>query len=405
MSIVKDINLEQEGVRKIKWAQDFMPVLGYLSSQYIPAQPFAGKRIAMSIHLEAKTAVLALALKTLGAEVHITGCNTLSTQDDVAAGLASLGVNVFAIHGIDEETYKSHLKTVLSCRPDLIIDDGGDLLETWCELPRPYKRKPIGGCEETTTGVNRLRIRESEGTLPFPMVNVNDAKCKHFYDNKYGTGQSVMEAIMHLTNTLIAGKVVVVAGYGYCGRGIAMRARGMGATVIVTEIDPIKAIEAKLDGFSVMTMESAAVFGDYFVTATGEDNVIRKEHMLRMRPNAFLANAGHFDTEINLRDLASISYKIEARRDGITGYERREGLGRLNLLASGKLVNLAGGDGHPAEIMDMSFSVQLLSLLYLLSNKNRLRDKIYEVPEEINEKVARAKLLSEGTRIDTPPEE
>ncbi len=389
---------------KIQWVQDFMPALGAIKKQFEKEKPFAGKTIAMSIHMEAKTAYLALVLKAAGAEVYATGCNPLSTQDDVAAGLASLGVNVFAWHGATAEEYQEHLTKALSCHPDLFIDDGGDLLELLCSTCRDYGDRVLGGCEETTTGVHRLKARAKADALPFPMMNVNDAKCKHYYDNKYGTGQSVWDAIMHTTNLLVAGKTVVVAGYGYCGRGISMRAKGMGATVIVTEIDPIKALEATMDGFMVMPMDEAAPLGDIFVTATGCRDVITARHFKVMKDNAFLSNAGHFNVEVNGKELEKLASRVYLRRDEIMGYEMPDGR-TLNLLAEGRLVNLASGNGHPAEIMDMSFAIQAMSLKYLMEHRQEMKRDVYEVPAEIDDLVSKIKLDAMGLRVDALTEE
>ena len=404
MSIVRDMSLAEHGRMKIQWVQDFMPALSAIKKQFEAEQPFAGKKIAMSIHMEAKTAYLALVLKAAGAEVYATGCNPLSTQDDVAAGLASLGVNVFAWHGATAEEYREHLAKTLSCHPDLFIDDGGDLLELLCSVCKDYGDNVQGGCEETTTGVHRLKARAAADALPFPMMNVNDAKCKHYYDNKYGTGQSVWDAIMHTTNLLVAGKTVVVAGYGYCGRGIAMRAGGMGATVIVTEIDPIKALEATMDGFMVMTMDEAAPLGDIFVTATGCRDVITARHFKVMKDNAFLSNAGHFNVEVNGEELEQMARRVYLRRDEIMGYEMPDGR-TLNLLAEGRLVNLASGNGHPAEIMDMSFSIQAMSLKYLMEHRQEMERDVYEVPAEIDDLVSKIKLDAMGLKVDTLTEE
>lgn len=389
---------------KIQWVQDFMPALGAIKKQFEKEKPFAGKTIAMSIHMEAKTAYLALVLKAAGAEVYATGCNPLSTQDDVAAGLASLGVNVFAWHGATAEEYQEHLTKALSCHPDLFIDDGGDLLELLCSTCRDYGERVLGGCEETTTGVHRLKARAKADALPFPMMNVNDAKCKHYYDNKYGTGQSVWDAIMHTTNLLVAGKTVVVAGYGYCGRGISMRAKGMGAAVIVTEIDPIKALEATMDGFMVMPMDEAAPLGDIFVTATGCRDVITARHFKVMKDNAFLSNAGHFNVEVNGEELEKLASRVYLRRDEIMGYEMPDGR-TLNLLAEGRLVNLASGNGHPAEIMDMSFAIQAMSLKYLMEHRQEMKRDVYEVPAEIDDLVSKIKLDAMGLRVDALTEE
>ena len=404
MSIVRDMSLAEHGRMKIAWVQDFMPALSAIKKEFEQTRPFAGKKIAMSIHMEAKTAYLALVLKAAGAEVHATGCNPLSTQDDVAAGLASLGVNVYAWHGSTPEEYRAHLTQTLSCHPDLFIDDGGDLMELLCSSCREFGDHILGGCEETTTGVHRLRARAKAGALPFPMMNVNDAKCKHYYDNKYGTGQSVWDAIMHTTNLLVAGRTVVVAGYGYCGRGIAMRAKGMGATVIVTEIDPIKALEATMDGHQVMDMDSAAPLGDIFITATGCRDVITKRHFAVMKNNAFLSNAGHFNVEVNAEELAEMAVRVYPRRDEILGYELPDGR-TLNLLAEGRLVNLASGNGHPAEIMDMSFAIQCMSLKYLMEHRDGMNPDLYEVPAEIDDLVSRIKLDAMGLKVDTLTEE
>ena len=400
LSIVRDMTLQARGRIKIRWVQDFMPALRAIQKQFEETKPFAGKTISMSIHMEAKTAYLALVLKAAGAEVYATGCNPLSTQDDVAAGLASLGVNVFAWHGATAEEYQEHLTQTLSCHPDLFIDDGGDLLELLCSSCQDCADRVLGGCEETTTGVHRLKARAKADALPFPMMNVNDAKCKHYYDNKYGTGQSVWDAIMHTTNLLVAGKTVVVAGYGYCGRGIAMRAKGMGATVIVTEIDPIKALEATMDGLMVMTMDEAAPLGDIFVTATGCRDVITKRHFQVMKDNAFLSNAGHFNVEVNGEQLEEMATRVYLRRDEIMGYEMPDGR-TLNLLAEGRLVNLASGNGHPAEIMDMSFSIQAMSLKYLMEHRQEMGKDVYEVPAEIDDLVSKIKLDAMGLKVDS----
>ena len=399
MSHVKDMSLAEYGRMKIEWVSDFMPALVAIRKRFEREKPFAGKKITISIHMEAKTAFLALCLAAGGAEVHATGCNPLSTQDDVAAGLASMGVETYAIHGVNTEEYRQLLVEALSCKPDLVIDDGGDILDTLAAYPE-LAVNVIGGAEETTTGIHRLYARQKAGVLPFPMMNVNDAKCKHYYDNKYGTGQSVMDAIMHTTNLLIAGKTVVIAGYGYCGRGVAMRAKGMGADVIVTEIDPIKALEASMDGCRVMPMDEAAPQGDIFITMTGCRDVITRRHFEVMKNNAFLSNAGHFNVEVNGEELEQMAVRIYKRRNDIVGYELPDGR-VLNLMAEGRLVNLASGNGHPAEIMDTSFSVQALSLEYMLKNGAGLEKKVYEVPQAIDDEVSRLKLVGAGLKIDT----
>jgi len=406
MSIVKDMSMAEYGRMKIEWVQDFMPALSAIRERFEIEQPFKGLKVTLSIHMEAKTAYLALCLAAGGAEVHATGCNPLSTQDDVAAGLASMGVNTYAKYGVDAEEYEQLLEAALSCHPDLIIDDGGDLMELLSNKRKDLADNVIGGAEETTTGIHRLIAREKAGVLPFPMMNVNDAKCKHYYDNKYGTGQSVWDGIMHTTNLLVAGRTVVVAGYGYCGRGVAMRAKGMGANVIVTEIDPIKALEASMDGCRVMTMDKAAHEGDIFVTTTGCRDVITRRHFEVMKDNAFLSNAGHFNVEVNAEELEAMAVKVFRRRKDIVGYELPDGR-TLNLLAEGRLVNLASGNGHPAEIMDTSFAIQALSLEYLVKHGKGLEKKVYEVPREIDEAVSRLKLEGCGMEVDvlTPEQE
>ncbi|MBQ2328636.1 MAG: adenosylhomocysteinase [Oscillospiraceae bacterium] len=400
MSIVKDTSLAEYGRMKIAWVRDFMPALGAIRERMERERPFAGMKITMSIHMEAKTAYLATCLQAAGAEVHATGCNPLSTQDDVAAGLASLGVETYAIHGVSEAEYQELLVAALSCHPDLIIDDGGDLVNLLTGDYSHLADRLIGGGEETTTGIHRLLARAKAGKLPFPMMDVNDAMCKHYYDNKYGTGQSVWDAIMHTTNLLVAGKTVVVAGYGYCGRGVAMRAKGMGANVIVTEIDPIKALEASMDGMRVMTMDQAAPEGDIFVTVTGCRDVITKRHFEVMKHNAFLSNAGHFNVEVNGEALRQMAVRVFPRRAEIVGYELPDGR-VLNLLAEGRLVNLASGNGHPAEIMDTSFALQALCLEYMKDHGRGLSHTVHEVPKAIDEAVSRLKLAGVGMAVDT----
>lgn len=400
MSTRVDLSLADQGMKKILWAYDHMPVLKLIEERFgFGTTPLSGKSVGMSIHMEAKTARLALLLNKMGARVYATGCNPLSTQDDVAAGLQSMGIDVFAKHGASPEEYKENLLDVLNREPDLIIDDGGDLFETYCNLPDYHKWPVIGGCEETTTGITRLRAYEELGELPFPMINVNDANCKHLYDNVYGTGQSTVNAVMSVTNSVIAGKTVVVAGYGFCGKGIAKRMRGMGAHVVITEIDPVKAIEAKLEGFEVTTMLEAARFGDIFVTATGCKDVITRKHFPLMKHNAILCNSGHFDVEINLKDLAEMATDIRERRGSIVGYRLTPDK-VLNVLAEGRLVNLAASDGHPAEIMDTSFALQTLSLFYLAEHRGKLSNELHDVPNSIDQKVARLKLQTMDVDID-----
>ena len=399
MSIVKDRSLAEAGKQKIQWVRDFMPALSAIEARFEKEKPFRGLRIAVSVHLEAKTANLGLVLKHGGADVYLTGSNPLSTQDDVAAGLASLGVETFGVYGASEEEYEAHLLETLKSKPHLIVDDGGDLVHLLGGKAARLGEAMIGGCEETTTGILRLRAREREGILPFPMVAVNDAKAKHYYDNKYGTGQSVWDAIMHTSNLIVAGKTVVVAGFGWCGKGIAMRAAGMGATVIVTEIDPFKALDATMHGYRVMPMEQAAPQGDVFITATGCRDVITTRHFERMKHNALLCNAGHFDCEVDVAGLYLMAEKSEVRRENITGYTLSDGR-VLNVLADGRLVNLASGNGYPAEIMDMSFAVQALTLEWLVKNREKLQKKVYEVPETIDQEIAVSKLSALGLSID-----
>ena len=400
MSIIKDAALAESGRRKIQWVRDFMPALTAIEERFERKKPFAGLKIAVSVHLEAKTANLGLVLKAGGAAVSLTGSNPLSTQDDVAAGLASLGVETFGIHGATAEEYEAHLMETLRCRPDLIVDDGGDLVHLLGGKCASYADKILGGCEETTTGILRLRAREKAGILPCPMVAVNDAKAKHYYDNKYGTGQSVWDAVMHISNLIVAGKTVVVAGYGWCGKGVAMRAAGMGASVIVTEVDPFKALDATMQGYRVMKMEDAAPLGDVFVTVTGCKDVITPVHFALMKHNALLCNAGHFNCEVDVAGLADMAVKEELRRDSIVGYTLPDGR-VLNVAAEGRLVNLAAGNGHPAEIMDLSFAVQALTLEWIVRQGGTLEKKVYQVPNEIDDEIAKTKLAALGLSIDT----
>jgi len=397
-------NLAEQGRDKINWAKAYMPLLNGIKADFEKTQPFKGLRITMSIHLEAKTAWLAHTLKAGGAEVVCTGCNPLSTQDDIAEALREAGFTVYAKHGENAEEYEADLKKALSQHPHLIIDDGGDLTALLHGEAAEYRDQLIGGCEETTTGIVRLKALEREGKLLYPMIDVNDADMKHLFDNRYGTGQSTLTAIMAVTNLNIASRTVVVAGYGWCGRGFADRVRGMGAQVIITEIDPVKAIEAVMDGFRVMTMEEAAPLGDIFVTLTGCKDVITKAHMEKMKDGALLANSGHFDVEINKNDLTALSKRIWQRKPDIMGYEMEDGR-VLNLLAEGRLVNLAAGMGHPVEIMDMSFALQALGLAYMAANGSQLENRLYAVPREIDRSVAEQKLAAMGLSIDALTEE
>ncbi|MBQ6066409.1 MAG: adenosylhomocysteinase [Clostridia bacterium] len=406
MSMIRNIELAPSGEKKIKWVRRNCPLLRSLEDDFRKTRPFAGKRVALSIHLEAKTAYLCKVLAAGGAEMFVTGSNPLSTQDDVAAALVKAGLNVFAWHGCTVEEYNAHIRETLSHHANIIIDDGGDLvhmLHTELLDELPYV---IGGCEETTTGIVRLIAMNNAGKLRFPMVKVNNADCKHLFDNRYGTGQSVWDGINRTTNLIVAGKSVVVAGYGWCGKGVAMRAKGLGAKVIVTEIDPIKAIEAVMDGFEVMPMREAAKRGDFFVTVTGCAGVITEPDFLLMKEGAILCNAGHFDVEVDVKGLRALATEAVEARNNIMGYTLPNGK-HIYVLAEGRLVNLAAGDGHPAEIMDMSFAIQALSARYLIENEGKLTEKLIDVPREVDLEVARRKLSFLGIEIDklTPEQE
>lgn len=399
MSIIRDINLAPSGDNKIEWVRRNCPLLRSLEEDFSATKPFAGKRIALSIHLEAKTAYLCKVLAAGGAEMYVTGSNPLSTQDDVAASLAKAGLNVFAWHGATEEEYFSHIRETLSHHANVIIDDGGDLVNMLHTELTDELQYVIGGCEETTTGIVRLIAMNNAGQLKFPMVKVNNADCKHLFDNRYGTGQSVWDGINRTTNLIVAGKNVVVAGYGWCGKGVAMRAKGLGAQVYVTEIDPIKAIEAYMDGFTVLPMNEAAKVGDFFVTVTGCAGVITEKDFLEMKEGAILCNAGHFDVEVDMKRLREISTEAREMRNNIMGYTLPNGK-HVYVLAEGRLVNLAAGDGHPAEIMDMSFAIQALSAKYLVENEGKITEKLIDVPREVDLEVANRKLKFLGITID-----
>ena len=402
---VKDINLAPYGMEKIEWAYRNMPVLRAIENELIEEQPFKGMKISVSVHVEAKTACLARALARGGADVALTGCNPLSTQDDVAAALAASGdLHVYAVHGVDEEGYIKHLKMALDFAPDIVIDDGGDLAMLLHSECKDLTKNLIGGCEETTTGVHRLEILEKEGKLAYPVVAVNDARCKHLFDNRFGTGQSVWTAIMATTNLVVAGKTVVVAGYGMCGRGVAMRAKGLGAKVIVTEIDPVKACEALMEGYEVMTMDDAAKEGDFFVTVTGCEDVIVKRHFEAMKDGAVCCNAGHFDCEVSVKELQEIAIEAKELRNNIIGYKLPNG-NTVCVIAEGRLVNLAAGDGHPVEIMDMSFALQAQSARYIASQKERLPVDVYQTPEVIDNRVAEILLETKKLNYDRLTEE
>jgi adenosylhomocysteinase len=387
---IKDPGLAEEGKRKIAWASQFMPIMNEIKKDFTDEKPFKNIKIGMCLHLEAKTAFLAETLHAGGAEIRITGSNPLSTQDDVCAALGEKGIDVYAWHGITDEAYYENIETVVENAPDIIIDDGADT------IAYAHKKNivPKGGCEETTTGVIRLRALEREKKLKFPVINVNDAYCKHLFDNRHGTGQSTLDGIMRTTNIILAGKQFVVAGYGWVGRGIALRARGMGATVIITEVDEIKALEAHMDGFTVMAMDEAARIGDIFVTTTGCRDVITEKHFRLMKDNVVLCNSGHFNIEIDVAFLETLPH--QEARDNITAYTLNGK--RINLLGKGRLVNLACADGHAIEIMDMSFGIQALSAQYILTHD--LSPRVHNVPTEIDYRVARIKLDSLGVSID-----
>ena len=398
-SEIRDPGFWESGELKINWVRHHTPLLEGLDKEFKDSKPFKGLRVALSVHLEAKTARLCEVLADGGAEMFITGSNPLSTQDDVAAALVHEGLNVFAVHGATPEEYENGIRKVIEASPNIIIDDGGDLVNALHTRLKDKLQYVIGGCEETTTGIIRLKAMAKAGTLKFPMVLVNDADCKHLFDNRYGTGQSVWDGINRTTNLIVCGKVVVVAGYGWCGKGVAMRAKGLGAKVIVTEVDPIKAIEAVMDGFEVMPMAEAAPLGDFFVTVTGCDNVVRKSDFEKMKDGAICCNAGHFDVEVDVAGLKAMAVEAAPMRNNIMGYKLSNGRW-IYILAEGRLVNLAAGDGHPAEIMDMSFAIQALSAKYLVEHEGQIDEKLIKVPKEIDDAVALRKLEYMGKHID-----
>lgn len=398
-SMIKDIKLAPSGHDKINWVKNFMPVMESVNKEFSVSKPFAGKRVVITLHLEAKTAYLAIIMKNAGAEVAITGSNPLSTQDDIAAALVEEGIHVFATHGCTDEEYETYIQRALDIKPDIIIDDGGDLVHILHTKRRELLPNILGGSEETTTGVHRLHGLAKAGKLEFPMIAANDAYCKFLFDNRYGTGQSTWDGIMRATNLSIAGKTVVIAGYGWCGKGGAMRALGLGANVVITEVDPIKAIEAVFDGFRVMPMDEAAKIGDIFLTLTGNKDILCKRHFEVMKDGAMMANSGHFDVEINIPELAAASKSRRTVRQNIEEFVQADGR-KLYLLAEGRLVNLAAGDGHPAEIMDLSFGVQFFSALHILNHHQELKNEVYLMPEEINTKIAELKLAAMGIKID-----
>lgn len=406
---IRNPDLWESGARKISWVKRNMPLLNGIEKEFAQEKPFAGLRVALSVHLEAKTAYLCKVLAAGGAEMYVTGSNPLSTQDDVAAALVHDGLNVFAWYNATDEEYHRHISHVIKARPNVIIDDGGDLVNLIHNEYQELIPEVLGGCEETTTGIIRLKAMDKDGALKFPMVLVNDADCKHLFDNRYGTGQSVWDGINRTTNLIVAGKNVVVAGYGWCGKGVAMRAKGLGADVIVTEIDPIKAMEAVMDGFKVMPMREAAKVGDFFVTVTGCADVIGEEAFLNMKDGAICCNAGHFDVEVNMAKLREIAADSYLARNNIMGYRLKNG-NTVFVIAEGRLVNLAAGDGHPAEIMDMSFAIQALSAKFIAQNSDKVKSSgsmTVNVPKDIDREVALRKISYWGIEIDklTPEQE
>jgi adenosylhomocysteinase len=395
---IADVTLAPSGHKKLDWAWSYMPVLRSLREKYLSSKPFEGHTIAACLHLEAKTACLLRVLSDLGATVYAAGSNPLSTQDDVCAALVDSGVHVYSHHGMDSEAYFANIREVIDHSPSIIIDDGADLVAMIHEERQDLIPSILGGNEETTSGVKRLRAMDKEGVLSFPMISVNDAKSKYLFDNRYGTGQSVWDAIMRSTNLLVAGKNVVVAGYGWCGRGVAMRASALGAHVTVVEVDPHKAFEALMDGYEVMSMDQAAPLGDVFLTLTGNIRVIRREHFELMKDGVILGNAGHFDVEISIPDLEDISSKKYIARSALETYVMEDGR-RIHLLASGRLVNLAAGDGHPVEIMDLSFATQLECAIFV--KDAGLEPGLYDVPENIDRYIMETRLASMGIELET----
>ena len=402
---VKDLNLSGEGKLKIEWAKNGMKVLNEIRERFAPKKPFKGIKIGACLHVTSETANLMIALKEAGADVYLTASNPLSTQDDVAASLVKdFEIPVFAVRGEDKETYYKNIKRVIEKGINISMDDGADLVSMLHSKMRDYLKDIIGGTEETTTGVIRLRSLEKEKVLSYPIIAVNDAKTKHFFDNRFGTGQSTIDGILRATNILLSGKVFVVAGFGFCGRGIAERARGMGARVIVTEVDPVKALEAAMEGFEIMKMEKASLIGDIFVTATGDYHVIRLEHFEKMKDGVILGNSGHFNVEIDVEGLERISKGKREIRKNLTEYTLKNGK-RIYLVAEGRLLNLSAAEGHPSSVMDMSFSNQFMSVKFLVENRGKLEKKVYNVPEDIDNEIARIKLKTMGFEIDELTEE
>ncbi len=397
---IKDINLAEQGEKNIQWAFKDMPVLKQIKERFEREKPFAGLRLSASVHVTKETAALCIVMKAGGADAVLAASNPLSTQDDVAAALVKYhGIPVFAIAGEDSETYKRHIDEVLNHKPHLIIDDGCDLVATIHKSYPELIENIIGSTEETTTGIVRLEAMVKDGSLKFPTLGVNSSLTKHLYDNRYGTGQSVMDGILRATNILLSGQIFVVCGYGWCGKGCAMRARGMGANVIVTEIDPLKALEAAMDGFTVMPIADAAKVGDIFVTVTGNKNVINKDALLSMKSGAFVSNAGHFDVEVDVNGLRAHVVQEKNIRPSLDEWVLDNGKS-IYVLAQGRLVNLVSAEGHPASVMDMSFANQALGIEFILKNKGKLENKLYTLPKTVDEQIARIKLESMGIKID-----
>jgi adenosylhomocysteinase len=397
---VKDIKLADKGKKRIEWAEREMPVLRLIKERFTKQKPLKGVRMACCLHVTTETANLAITLKAGGADVKLCASNPLSTQDDTAAALVKhYGISTFAIKGEDNKTYYSHLNKSLEDSPNITMDDGADLVSTIHSKRKDLIDGIIGGTEETTTGVIRLRAMENDGVLAYPIIAVNDALTKHLFDNRYGTGQSSLDGILRATNVLIAGKVFVIAGYGWCGRGVAVRAKGMGADVIVTEIDPMKALEASMDGYRVMTMAQAARIGDIFITLTGDVNVIDEKHLKVMKDGAIICNSGHFNCEINIDALRKLSKTVKIARDFVEEFTLRNGR-KVYLLGEGRLINLAAAEGHPASVMDMSFANQALGAEYMIKMGKELENKVYSVPEDIDKEIARLKLKAMGVQID-----
>lgn len=398
---VKDLNLADQGKNQIEWAFKDMPVLTSIKERFEKEQPFAGLRLSACVHVTKETAALCVVMKAGGAEGVLVASNPLSTQDDVAAALVKhYGIPTFAVAGETVEQYKEHIKEALNHKPDIIIDDGCDIVSTIHAEHPEVAAKVIGSTEETTTGIIRLQALEAEGKLKFPAVGVNTSLTKHLYDNRYGTGQSSMDGILRAANILIAGKTVVISGYGWCGKGCAMRAKALGANVIVCEVDPLKALEAAMEGYRVMPIAQAAKEGDVFLTITGNKHVVDVEHILTMKHGAFLANAGHFNYEVNVPDLAAETVEIKKIRPTLEEYKLKNGKS-VYVLAEGRLVNLVSAEGHPASVMDMSFANQALGIEFLVKNKGKLENKLYTLPQEVDEKIAKLKLDSMGIKIDT----